>query len=66
MTVIELKKALDNLIKEGKENVEVYFDTEAACFDYHIVKIESITFCGELIDDHVILHCDNRLYIHKP
>jgi len=66
MTVLELKKALDDLIKEGKEDVEVYFNTEAACFDYHIVKIESVTFCEELIDKHVILNCDNKLYNYKP
>ena len=39
MTINDLSLICQEAIDEGKGNFEVVFDTEAMCFDTHIVKV---------------------------
>ncbi len=47
MTVKELKKQCEKIISKGGENSPVYFDTEAMCFDCHLVKIKNLNYISK-------------------
>lgn len=44
MTVKELHKFLGKLMKEGREDAAIYFDTNAQHFEYHMAKVGSAYF----------------------
>jgi len=51
-----------------KHDYEIYFDTEAAVFDSHMVQIsEAVIIDGDIIsgEDMLILKTDNKNYNHS-
>jgi hypothetical protein len=51
MTIQQLKEKCDELINNGFGDTEVYFDSEAMCFDAHFIKIKDTYFVGlDVID----------------
>jgi hypothetical protein len=44
MTLIELKKKIDEEVEKGHGDTPVYFDTEAGEFQTHLVSIDSAYF----------------------
>ena len=41
MTIAELHAITTKAMEDGKGDAEIYFDTEAVCFDVHCVGISS-------------------------
>jgi hypothetical protein len=51
MTVQQLKEKCDELVNNGFGEIEVYFDSEAMCFETHLIKIKDAYFVGlDVID----------------
>jgi len=58
MTINDLNKICIDAINKGKGDAEVSFDSEAVCFDCHLIDIESAFLTLEdegSIDDRLIL-----------
>jgi hypothetical protein len=66
MKASELIKQLEKAALELDCNPEVYFDTEACTFNFHIDKIDRVTWNEDVEDmeDMVILHFSNDSYNH--
>lgn len=63
----QLKKILYTV--DCPEDIEIYFDTEAASFDTHLVRISDINYLSqEYIGDNdiIVLRCSSEEYIHTP
>jgi len=58
MTIKELYEKCGNEIKNGNGNVPVYFDSEAMCFDTHLVEIKT-GLLETAIEKYFILSFDN-------
>ena len=39
MTVLELKKIIDDAVESGFGHADIMFDSEARTFDYHMVHV---------------------------
>jgi hypothetical protein len=63
MKASELIEKLEGAIEEVGDG-NVYFDTEAACFNYHLVEIEALTYHKEICGNNITLFCDTELYDH--
>lgn len=66
MKASELITKLSEAITETGADITVYFDTEAAQFDVHLVEISDATLESGVIDerDFILLKCSNDLYNH--
>lgn len=66
MKAMELVNYLIKNINETGFDSKVYFDTEAASFDFHLVEISHVEQIENIPDgeETIILKCDNNLYNH--
>lgn len=58
MTLLDLKKKIDEEVEKGHGDTPVYFDTEAGSFYSHLVDIDSAYF-----EDNKECGMDEKLFI---
>jgi hypothetical protein len=60
MTIQQLKEKCDELVNNGFGETDVYFDSEAMCFDVHLIEIKDAHFIGMEVDsrNHFVLTFD--------